>query len=271
MENLFLEMIEYTNQAMMYELFTDPSFGLVSPYTKGSHKDMDHFTFIDSISVLNKYMYKFAKLGYVSGSISSLYNEAVKLGILCEKEMFDKTKGINTHKGLIFVLGTLVCSYTKLIYDHQNFKNFFNYCSQLISKKQYELDSLKVGNTNGEKIYLKYKIAGVRKEAYLGFPLIQRALGYFDLNDQTSLVKTLVFLMSECDDTTIINRVGMDGLEYVKEQMKELLNKGFDIKALKIIESEFINRGISPGGSADLLCGTIFVSLIKNNDRRVRK
>ncbi len=112
-EKIFLEIIEYTNQAMLYELCTTPSFGLVSPYSKGAHQDMDYFTFIDSISVLNKYMFQFAQLGYQDKAIGDLDFEAIEIGLACEKEMFQKTKGINTHKGLIFVLGTLVVSVAK--------------------------------------------------------------------------------------------------------------------------------------------------------------
>lgn len=270
-DKLPLEIIEYTNQAMLYELFITPSFGLVTPYTKGAHHDMDHFTFIDSISVLNKYMYEFACLAKENLSWDKLLTKAINIGKNCEEAMLIKTKGINTHKGLIFILGSLVISVMKTIMDGYDFNNIFTYCQKLTSPKLKELKSLHHNNlSNGEKVYLKYKIAGARKEASLGFPIIQEALKLLDVDDKNTLIKTLIYIMSVCDDTTIINRKGIEGLNYVKKTMLELSKKTYDEASLLEVSRKFIEEGISPGGSADLLCGTIFLSLIKNNIFRRR-
>lgn len=269
MKNLCLDIIEYTNQAMMYELFTYPSFGKVSPHSSGSHRDMDAFNFIDSISVLNKYMYQFAELGYNSDGIESMYDDAVKIGIACEKAMFNKTNGINTHKGLIFVLGTLVVSSMKALYDNGSFEIIFDNCKLLVDRKRDDLYHLNNQTpdtklSNGEKIFLQYQIEGVRKEAYLGFPTIKKALEYIDLDNKDSLVETLVFIMSLCDDTTIINRKGINRLDTVKKTMSEIVSLGFPKDLISLTSQSYEKEGISPGGSADLLCGTIFLSLIKN-------
>ncbi len=266
MKNLCLNIIEYTNQAMLYELFTYPSFGLVSPHSSGSHQDMNAFNFIDSISVLNKYMFQFAELGFNSGKITSMYNDAVEIGISCEKAMFKKTSGINTHKGLIFVLGTLVVSSVKALYDNDSFETIFENCKHLVYRKRDEIYQLNAANklSNGEKIFLQYQIEGVRKEAYSGFPIIQKALKYIDLNNKDSLVETLVFIMSLCDDTTIINRKKMKRLDTVKKEMSEIVSLGFPKDLINSTSQRYELEGISPGGSADLLCGTVFLSLIKN-------
>ncbi|QVK17280.1 citrate lyase holo-[acyl-carrier protein] synthase [Mycoplasmatota bacterium] len=264
-EKLPIDIIEYTNQAMLYELFTYPSFGLVSPYSSGAHQDMDYFTFIDSISVLNKYMLQFAYLAYQEKQIEKMLDEAINIGKVCEKEMFCKTKGVNTHKGLIFVLGTLVMSSIKMFYHNDSFDKIFENCRIITKNKLHELNQIDDNKlSNGEKVYLKYQKEGVRKEASLGFPIIQEALKYLDLENKDSLIKTLIYIMSLCEDTTIIHRKGLDGLEYVKKTMNHLMKEGFDNKLLLKINDQFIKEGISPGGSADLLCGTIFLSLIKN-------
>lgn len=267
-ESIILDVMEFSNQAMLYELMTDPSFGLVSPFTSGSHTDMDAFTFIDSASVVNKYMLQFAKLGYSSISIEDMTDEAIQIGLACEQAMFSKTNGINTHKGLIFVLGTIVVATTKVIYDQVPFEKIFTYSSRLIKSKMNEFGGVHEKDehhlSHGEKIYLKYQVEGVRKEAYLGFPIIQKALHVLDLNDKKTLVTTLMYIMSVCDDTTIIHRQGLSGLEYVKYTMNNLLEKGYGDEDLREIEDDFIQKRISPGGSADLLSGTIFLSLMKN-------
>lgn len=265
-EELFLDIVEYTNQAMLYELLTYPAFGKVSIYSNGAHDDMNHYTFIDSISVLNKYMYQFAKLGYSSNSIDSMYDQAVKIGLECEKEMLQKTQGINTHKGLVFVLGTLVCSSMKAFYDKVEFKQIYHYVELLTKPKLTELEKLegKAQLSHGENIYLKYQVAGVRKEAYLGFPIIQSAIKILNLKDPDSHVKALIYIMSQCEDTTILHRVGLEGLTYVKKIMDDLYRRGFNKEKLVEVQNDLIQKRISPGGSADLLCGTFFLLLINN-------
>lgn len=277
MENdeLFLNVIEYTNQSMFYELFTDPSFGLVSPYSTGAHSDMNSFTFINSASVLNKYMYQFAKLSYSDIALEELYEQAKQIGIACEAEMFVKTKGVNTHKGLIFVLGTLICGAMKALYNGEEFAELFNYCHLITKEKRNELyqlnDYKQAIYTHGETVYLQYQVEGARKEAYMGFPIIQTALPLVDIDDETSLVKTLIYIMSQCEDTTIIHRLGPQALEDVQMKMKNLIASRYNPKLLLDLNNEFIQRNISPGGSADLLCGTVFVSLIKKEFKTRRE
>ncbi|ERJ13855.1 triphosphoribosyl-dephospho-CoA synthase [Haloplasma contractile] len=264
-EDFCLKLIEYTNQAMLYELFTSPSFGLISPYTNGSHTDMNAKTFIDSISVINGYMFKFAKLGFSEIPIDTMYEEAVRIGKDCEQAMFQKTNGVNTHKGLIFVLGTLVISVAKAYYDQLSFDSIFINAKTLIRDKLTELHHIDHSKelTSGEKAYLSYNIGGVREEAYRGFPTIKQALNVLCSNDSNSFVRTLIYIMSRCDDTTIINRAGLETLTRVKEEMSTLYKEGYDKSRLYDLEHDYIEKGISPGGSADLLCGTLFLSLIK--------
>jgi triphosphoribosyl-dephospho-CoA synthetase len=260
--DIALELMEFANQAMCYELLTYPSFGLVSPYSKGSHEDMDHFTFIDSISVLNKYMYLFAKNGYQDQPLSELFDTAIQIGIECEKDMFTKTRGINTHKGLIFVLGTLISCSARALYYKEGFDQVFKYCQTFGMGKLEEFEQLnqKEKLSHGEMIYLKEKIGGVRQEAALGFPILQQAWKWVDFDHKDSLVKTLIYLMGHCEDTTIIHRCGLETLEEVQRTMKQIVQNGFNLHEINEIEAAYIERGISPGGSADLLVGAIYLA-----------
>jgi triphosphoribosyl-dephospho-CoA synthetase len=263
--DLTLELMEYANQAMCYELMTYPSFGLVSPYSKGSHTDMDHFTFIDSISVLNKYMYLFAKNGFTDQPFNELYAKAIQIGMDCEKDMFQKTKGINTHKGLIFVLGTLISCSARALYYEEGFEQIFEYCQGFGTGKLQEFESIndKKELSHGERIYLTEKIGGVRQEAAMGFPILQKAWKYVDFDNKESLVKTLIYLMAHCEDTTIIHRCGIKTLREVQATMKEFIQQGFNPKDIIKLETAYIERGISPGGSADLLVGAIYLARIR--------
>ncbi len=153
----------------------------------------------------------------------------------------------------------------KTIYDETSFESIFLNSHVLTTKKLEELKQLDINRlSHGEKIYLQYNKEGVRKEAYLGFPIVQEALKIINLDNKDTLVQTLITIMSLCEDTTIIHRKGINGLNYVKKTMRELIAKGYDKDMMKFVNEEFIDNGISPGGSADLLCGTVFLSLVRN-------
>ena len=51
-------------QAMLYEVSCFPSPGLISPVSNGSHEDMNYYTFIDSTSVLSRYLLLFVQEGF---------------------------------------------------------------------------------------------------------------------------------------------------------------------------------------------------------------
>ena len=75
--------------------------------------------------------------------------------------------------------------------------------------------------------------------------------------------------MANCEDSTILHRNDIYVLEEVKKRSQEILNmihsKEPEIIEEKIfeIDKEFSERGISPGGSADLLAITVFLDGIK--------
>lgn len=94
-------------QAMMYEVSCFPSPGLVSPVSNGSHTDMNFYTFIDSTSTLSKYLALFVQEGLSDKKYKEIFNGIRRIGVEVEKDMFAKTRGINTHKGMLFLWGLL--------------------------------------------------------------------------------------------------------------------------------------------------------------------
>ncbi len=102
-------------KAMLYEVSTSPKPGLVDRYNSGAHEDMDYYTFIASASSLTNGFQTLANMGesLCLDSIDTLLAKVRPVGIEMENDMFRATKGINTHKGMIFSLGLVtfyVCS-----------------------------------------------------------------------------------------------------------------------------------------------------------------
>lgn len=276
--DIIFKLGEFATEAMIYEVSCFPSFGLVSPVSSGSHTDMDYFTFIDSTTALNRYFLEMASAGYSSDPIDKIFTKARKIGEKAEKAMFIKTNGVNTHKGMIFVLGLGITASSKILYDGGN----FNEISQLIKNMtsgivEGELKNLsnKTSLTHGEKIFLKYGISGVRGEAELGFPIVfDYALDLYDstknLEQNNRLVQALLGIMSRCKDTTILHRHDYNTLLNLQKNSENLINLGGFNNLDNISEINNLNyhnekNGISPGGCADLLALTVFLSKLKES------
>jgi len=274
--DIIFKLGEFATEAMIYEVSCFPSFGLVSPVSSGSHTDMDYFTFIDSTTALNRYFLEMASAGYSNDPINKIFSNARKIGEKAEKAMYSKTKGVNTHKGMIFVLGLGITASSKILYDGGNFneisKLIKNMTSGIVDNELKNL-STKTNLTHGEKIFLEYGISGVRGEAEMGFPIVfDYALSLYDSNKKLGqnnrLVQALLGIMSQCKDTTILHRHDYETLLNLQKNSEILINSGGFTNSSNFSEINNLNshnekHGISPGGCADLLALTVFISKLK--------
>ncbi len=107
----------------------------------------------------------------------------------------------------------------------------------------------------------------------MGFPVIfDVALntydGCYDLNENDRLVQTLITIMQYLEDSTILYRHDADVLKKVQGLSKYIIEIGgmYSENGRKNIDSiskQFEAENISPGGSADLLACTVFLSKVK--------
>lgn len=275
-EKISFDITEFAIKAMLYEVSSFPSPGLVSPVSSGAHKDMDFYSFIDSTVALNRYIYLFAKEGFKEGTPKDIFNNIRKIGIEAEKAMFKSTKGINTHKGMIFLMGIIVAATTNSIHKGEAFETLKEKVKQMcfgITKDELGNLDRKKELSHGEKLFKKYKITGIRGEVEKGMPLafdigLKAYKEAEDLNQKDRLVQTLITIMCYCDDSTILHRHNFEVLEEVKEISRNLIGIG----AMKTTEGKreieklneiFINRNISPGGSADILAISVFLFYVE--------
>jgi len=270
---------EFSLEAMLYEVSSYPSFGLVSPINSGSHDDMDYFTFIDSSSRLYRYFLEIAHLGYSSKPIHELFLEVREIGKRAEKAMFDKTKGVNTHKGMIFVLGLGVLATSKVLYENLDFseipKLIRKMTAGIVTNELKNIDN-KTNLTHGEKLFLDFGITGVRGEAENGFSIVfDFALQiYEEIRDKEKdmnivLTHTLLAIMSKCEDSTILHRHNYESLNKMQRKSKKILeehklNSENTLDNIKSLDNYNIKNKISPGGCADLLALTIFVAKVRD-------
>lgn len=127
--------------------------------------------------------------------------------------------------------------------------------------------------TTGQKLYKEYGIRGARGEAEDGFPTVFETglpMLHRCLNQGMSLneagVQTLLAILSATIDTNMIARSDYETALAMKKKIMELRNPdGFwEPSTIEALNQEFIEKNLSPGGSADLLSLTYFLYFISD-------
>jgi len=267
-------------EAMLYEVTCTPAPGLVDRVNSGAHRDMDFYSFMASSAAIAMSMARCAQAGIIhEGSLESLLPVLRIVGLEGEQAMLTATGGVNTQKGLVFLLGIMagVAGWLNGQEKLVTAETVLNSAAQLVAGiVQRELSPASGKNvqelTAGETLYLKYGITGIRGELaeglptvrYKSLPVLYAALDKgLSVND--ALVQTLLVLMTCVDDTTVMHRHHPDKMRvWVRQQVQAVLELGGmetteGKKSCEALDQEFINQNVSPGGVADLLAVTWFL------------
>ncbi|WP_426348143.1 triphosphoribosyl-dephospho-CoA synthase CitG [Alloiococcus sp. CFN-8] len=273
----------YARQAMLLEVSATPKPGLVDRLNSGAHKDMNYHTFLTSSNSVFKGLYSCALEGatFKENGGPKLLARLREIGKECENNMLRATGGVNTHKGLIFSFGILLAATARLM--ENGMKLGYEGSSEIIceevkritkglSRGDFQDLSHKKKPTHGESIYVNYGIKGIRGEVEEGFPTVMhKGLPLFKKKDikelglNSVLLQVLMTFIAYNQDTNIIFRGGMEGLSYAQEEAYSFLSSGGVYnkeyyRYLSDLNDKFIEKNISPGGSADLLAVAIFLA-----------
>ena len=272
---------QYLTQAILLEVSTHPKPGLVTRLSNGAHKDMSIFTFMMSSAVLSKAFNDLQDIGQAHrGTLAELFCKLRSYGVGVEAELLRVTKGVNTQRGILFA-GGIVSAVSGYAMNMGLSRDALlplikEMAAGLVARELKNLDHAAM--TAGEKLYYKYGITGIRGEVENGFPSVVNyglpALeDAFDkgatIND--ALVHALISLMTVVEDSNVIWRTDYDTLLEVQRIAKNILSLGsvFAEKGrMAIAETEryFLQRHISPGGSADLLSVAITLYLLEHKE-----
>ncbi len=270
-------------QAMLYEVSATPKPGLVDRHNSGAHEDMNFYTFMSSSAVLNNTFYKCAQISEKHRKVNyrNLLSYIRPIGIEGEKKMFRATGGVNTHKGLIFSLG-IISAVAGMMYTQSSKVNIdsVEICFKVMEVTKgiikRELEQIKKKElTNGELLYKKYGVKGIRGEVESGFATVRKyglpTLKKFvkDENFNDVLVQVLLNLMIHTEDSNVLSRHDLNTLEYVQVNAKQAIDLGGMFtkegrKKIRDMDKKFIKKNISPGGSADLLAVTLLLYFLEN-------
>ena len=278
--------------ALRDEAWAGPKPGLVDRFDSGAHTDMDLETFYRSAEVLEGYFQGMYERGFES-RLESLAPKAAfvaarKIGLQAESAMFEATGGVNTHKGAIFSLGLVATAAgyrnAQRLSPSWRSRNApepreILHCAAemvrgivsrelavpLTEKKQRPL-------TAGEKLYYHYGVSGIRGEAEAGFPAVLtvslpllQSLRQYGIIDLDSIAQHLLLhLILVVEDSTVLSRGGYPALRHLRIWAAEALRRGGVLsregrRFIEAMNRDCNDRGISCGGSADLLALSLFL------------
>lgn len=263
-------------QALLYEVATTPKPGLVDRENSGSHRDMDFFTFQASAAALYPYFAQCVKVGRETVDAQETFRRLRLPGKLAEGEMLHATGGVNTHKGAIFSMGILCGALGRLERAQWGDPNtVLAECAAMtkgIISRDYAGLTPETAKTAGQKLYLQYGITGVRGQAEAGFPAVlnvglpkQEAALAAGKSINEAGCAALLAMLANTVDTNMIHRGGYDVQQQTAKEVKALLEaEAFPSDdTLKSLDAQFIQKNLSPGGTADLLAMVYMLHFLK--------
>ena len=264
-------------RALLYEVCTTPKPGLVDRANNGSHQDMDIFTFMDSTAALLPYFRQAVSIGQETAELppGESFYRLRRAGLGAERAMFAATKGVNTHKGAVFSLGTACAAAGRLWSPETPLpapEAIMTECAAM-SKEAVEADFAAIQKqpiqTKGQRSFLDYGLRGVRGELAgglpavreIGLPALQAALEGGAAREEAGAF-TLTRLIGRVKDTNLIARGGLEGQRWAANAAAALGGAVPSREDLDALDQAFIQRNLSPGGCADLLTLTYFFNFI---------
>lgn len=271
-------------EASVREVMTTPKPGLVDSEGSGCHDDMDCALFLKSARALAPFWVRQACAG-LDGTPPELAAARLRAaGVEMERAMAEATGGVNTHKGLVYLMSLLLygAGYAVFSGAPRSAVAAAQFASLAVrGAVERELGALLAGPprralTNGERLYVEHGVTGVRGEAERGFPSVinaglpalRRALdGGASFNDAG--LAALLEIMLVCEDSNVMHRAGFDYWrgEYMTltaAALRRFRAPSWNRAPLYELERKFMERRVSPGGAADLLSCTYFLHIFSS-------
>lgn len=239
---------------LLSELCRAYGFGCVTARDPGAHTDMDFFTFLESLPVVA------SGAGGLTDAHVSDFSLLRAYGRRVEERMFEATKGVNTHKGAIFLYLTVAAALRRKK-DEEALPSVLRRLAAPV-----EEDFSRGGDTHGLTLYRAHGIRGIRGEALRGFPSL--FLSERIPETQEELLELTLCLLQNVEDTSAIHRAGTDGWRILKQKAKLVQEHRLHPEELDAWCKE---QRISTGGTADLLGATVFLLAMQAGERMGRK
>jgi triphosphoribosyl-dephospho-CoA synthase len=248
---------------------------LVSHVDAGSHTDMDAGTLRRGATALGPYLSALTEAGAQDCDMGRLR----VIGIEAEAAMLEATGGINTHRGAIFGLGLLCAAAgAKWSGTVESAAPLGSVVARLWGKEI--LSAPVTVRSHGLEARRRYGAGGARCQAADGFPgvygvglpALRQAAIIAPADAEAVRVHACFSLIAAVEDTNLLHRGGTAGLCFARSTARFFLDRGgvsqrdWRVRARTVHEA-FVQRRLSPGGSADLLAMSLFVQALESDPR----
>lgn len=241
-----------------------PKPGLVSPVDRGSHHDMDVRLLLAAIDALRGWFAELASAAVRGACFAQL----AAVGRAAEAAMFHATGGVNAYKGAIFHLGLLAAGAAAAPpgWAPQDWVRR-RWGDELLAHRPPHA-------THGAEVRRRDGAGGAIGEAARGFPTLvrvvlpalqaARARGFVE---ERASIAALLASIEVLEDTNLLWRGGREGLSWARAQAglalrRDLIGRPDWRAALADVHRAFVQRRLSPGGSADLLACAHFLQAL---------
>lgn len=254
--------------ALVEEVLTTPKPGLVDRNNNGSHTDMDVDTFIVSAAAIKSYWAKCFEIGF--GTREALPEVTFKRlreeGIKAEVEMYKATGGVNTHMGAIFLIGT-VCGAAGRLWSGDTAcggkgtdpSAIAEECAKMTRKvMERELEALSPAPGRGARGEIADGLPGVTG---VGLPVFRNLLSK-GADRNAAGAGAFIALVARGTDTNMVRRGSAQLAEDAAGWAAALVDEDelLNTEMIESLDERFIEHDLSPGGCADLLAITYFLS-----------
>ena len=265
--------------ALLTEALLTPKPGLVDASGPRSHPDMSLALLAASAEALRDPLQQCADAARAMPLGVELRAHIGAIGRAGERRMLTATGGVNTHRGALWALGLLSAG----VAAAENGVEAVDFASQL-ARLPDPARTVSHSLSHGERARLRYSAEGAVGEACAGFPhVVDHGLPMLCSCRQrgesidAAALNALMAIMARLKDTCVLHRGGLRGLDFVHRSAAGVLRSGGCTTAaghrrLEQFCRQAHRRGLSMGGSADLLAAALFLDAVmpKGVDRTCR-
>jgi triphosphoribosyl-dephospho-CoA synthase len=252
---------------LLTEALLTPKPGLVDAAGRHSHPDMSLALLVASSESLRDPLRQCADAARAMPLGLELRARIGAIGRAGERHMLATTGGVNTHRGALWALGLLSAG----IAATETTSEAVGFAAQLA-----HLPDPARGRSlsHGDRARLRYGAGGAVGEAQDGFPhVVGHGLPTLRTGrlrgeaTDTAALNALMAIMAGLHDTCVLHRGGLRGLAFVHRTAAGVLRSGGCAtpegrRRLERFCRQAQKRGLSMGGSADLLAATLFLDAV---------
>jgi triphosphoribosyl-dephospho-CoA synthase len=264
-------------QALVAEAELTPKPGLVDRRGSGAHTDLSLDVMRLSALAIEPFISRMAFQSANEHPSARLRAILAATGRAAESAMLRVTNGSNAHKGAIWTLGLLAAS-TVATQSSQDAFDIARTAGVIASFEDSQIPSLV---SHGQLVAKTFGVPGARGEAMRGFPHIVgvglpmlRARRDQRAPERIARLDALLSIMAGLDDTCLLYRGGQAALRAAKDGATAVILAGGvgspgGKDRLRAMDRRLVELGASPGGSADLLAGTLFLDAVERHRHEI--